>query len=149
MCAALAALADEPAAQVGRYSTLEPVAPSHQTHLLETVVQVRFPEQGVQTTGEAIRYLLARSGYALAAAEASDPALASLLGLPLPEVQRELGPVTVAAGLQTLAGPAYCLVVDHVHRLISFELAPRYRGLPQGALREAVTAPRPRDPSAS
>lgn len=128
-----AAAGAEPVAQVGRYTTLQPVAASHQNHLLETIVEIRFPERGVQTTGEAIGHLLARSGYALAAAEASDPALASLLALPLPEVQRTLGPITVESALQTLAGPAYCLVVDHVHRLVSFELAPRYRGLPRSA----------------
>jgi type IV pili sensor histidine kinase/response regulator len=143
LCATLGAAAapDEPGAQVGRYSTLEPIAPHHQTHLLETVVQVRFPERRVQTTGEAIRHLLARSGYALAAPEASDPALAALLALPLPAVQRELGPVTVQAGLETLAGPAYCLVIDHVHRLVSFELVPRYRALPDTARPAPTTAP--------
>jgi type IV pili sensor histidine kinase/response regulator len=143
LCATLGAAAapDEPGAQVGRYSTLEPVAPHHQTHLLETVVQVRFPERRVQTTGEAIRHLLARSGYALAAPEAADPALTALLALPRPAVQRELGPVTVQAGLETLAGPAYCLVVDHVHRLVSFELVRRYRALPDAARpRTAPTA---------
>jgi type IV pili sensor histidine kinase/response regulator len=143
LCTTLGAAAapDVPGAQVGRYSTLEPVAPHHQTHLLETVVQVRFPERRVQTTGEAIRHLLARSGYALAAPEASDPALAALLELPLPAVQRQLGPPTVHAGLETRAGPAYCLGVDLVHRLVSFELVPRYRALPNPARPAPATAP--------
>ena len=88
-------------------------------------------------------YLLARSGYRLASPEASDPAMATLLSLPVPEVHRELGPVTLEQGLQTLAGPAYCLVVDHVHRLVSFELLPRYR-----SARSAVhrVDPMPSDP---
>jgi type IV pili sensor histidine kinase/response regulator len=149
LCASLTVVAAEvePGAQVGRYSTLEPVAAHQQTHLLETVVQIRFPERGIQTTGEAIRHLLARSGYALAALDASDPALAALLELPLPTVQRELGPVTVQAGLETLAGPAYCLVVDHVHRLVSFELVPRYRALPDAARPGTTPAATPAQPA--
>jgi type IV pili sensor histidine kinase/response regulator len=68
--------------------------------------------------------------YLATSPEAADPALTALLALPLPAVPRELGPVTVQAGLETLAGPAYCMVVDHVHRLVSFELVSRSRALP-------------------
>jgi type IV pili sensor histidine kinase/response regulator len=64
-----------------------------------------------------------------------------VLALPLPAVLREHGPVTVQAGLETLAGPTYCLVVDHVHRLVSFELIPRYRALPNTARPAPATAP--------
>ena len=81
---------------------------------------VRFPKR-IQTLGEAVRYLLQRSGYRLATAEAIGPDTVALFALPLPAVHRSLGPMTLRDALETLAGPAFHLVQDPVHRLITFE----------------------------
>ena len=48
-------------AQVGRYSLLSAEPTEGQTDLLATTVTVHFPAQ-IQTVGEAVRYLLRRSG---------------------------------------------------------------------------------------
>jgi type IV pili sensor histidine kinase/response regulator len=44
-----------------------------------------------------------------------------LLGFPLPEAHRSLGPMSLQHALETLAGPAFRLVEDPLHRLVSFE----------------------------
>ncbi len=113
-------------AALSRYA-LEKTTPSPaQSQPLNTVVRITIPPN-VSTVGGAMRYLLRRSGYALAPAASADPAMRGLLGLPLPEVHRHLGPTSVTTGLLTLAGPAWRLVTDPVHRLVSFELTEKYR----------------------
>ena len=107
-------------AQVGRYSLLTAAPTKAQTELLATTVDVRIPGR-IQTVGEAVRYLLQRSGYRLATVESIGPDTATLFALPLPAVHRSLGPMTLKDALETLAGPVFNLVQDPVHRLISFE----------------------------
>ena len=120
--------------QVARYSTIAPVPRTAQVDPLDAVVTIVFPEQ-LTTVDEALHYVLRRSGYQLASAEAADPAVSVLAKQPLPEVHRRLGPITVARALSTLAGPSWSLVVDPVHRLVSFELTQAYTAI--GSPRDA------------
>ena len=106
--------------QVGRYSLLAATPTEAQAELLATTMTVRFPER-IQSVGEAVRYLLQRSGYRLATAESIGPDTVALFALPLPAVHRSLGPMTLREALETLAGPAFHLMQDPVHRLIAFE----------------------------
>ena len=107
--------------QVGRYSVLRALPTVAQADLLSTTITVRFPER-IQTVGEAVRYLLQRSGYRLADDHVANSATVKLLGLPLPAVHRNLGPIMLRQALETLVGPVFRLVQDPEHRLISFEL---------------------------
>ncbi|MCB1863359.1 MAG: pili assembly chaperone [Gammaproteobacteria bacterium] len=107
-------------AQVGRYSVIAAVPTKAQTDLLATTLTIRFPER-IQTLGEAVRYLLQRSGYRLAKVQSIGPDTVTLFALPLPVVHRSLGPMTLRDALETLAGPTFNLVQDPVHRLITFE----------------------------
>ncbi len=107
-------------AQVGRYSVIAAVPTEAQADLLATTLTVRFPER-IQTLGEAVRYLLKRSGYRLAKIESIGPDTVTLFALPLPAVHRSLGPMSLRDALATLAGPAFNLVQDPVHRLVTFE----------------------------
>ena len=107
--------------QVGRYSALRAMPTVAQADLLSTIITVRFPEH-IQTLGEAVHYLLQRSGYRLAEHHAANSATADLLALPLPAVHRNLGPILLKQALETLVGPMFRLVQDPVHRLIAFEL---------------------------
>ncbi len=106
--------------QVGRYSLFAATPTEAQVELLATTTTVRFPER-IRTVGEAVRYLLQRSGYRLPTVESIGPDTVALFGLPLPAVHRSLGPMTLRDTLATLAGPAFYLVQDPVHRLITFE----------------------------
>ena len=107
-------------AQVGRYSVIAAVPTEAQVDLLATTLTIRFPER-IQTLGEAVRYLLQRSGYRLAKVESIGPDTVMLFALPLPAVHRSLGPMTLRDALNTLAGQAFNLVQDPVHRLVTFE----------------------------
>ena len=107
--------------QVGRYSALRALPTVAQVDLLSATITARFPER-IQTVGEAVRYLLQRSGYRLADYPVANSVTADLLELPLPAVHRNLGPITLQQALETLIGPVYRLVQDPVHRLIAFEL---------------------------
>lgn len=113
--------------RVARYSMRSTSPTTAQRDLLEVVVTIRTPER-IHSVGEAVHYLLHRSGYALAARHALDPETKTLLALPLPAVQRDLGPVALRDALRILAGPAFRLIEDPVHRLIAFE-----RCVPAGA----------------
>lgn len=106
--------------QVGRYSLLAATPTEAQTELLATTMTVRFPNR-IQTVGESVRYLLQRSGYRLTNVESIGPDTTTLFALPLPAVHRSLGPMTIRAALETLAGPAFNLVQDPVHRLVTYE----------------------------
>ena len=106
--------------QVGRYSSLAVTPTPAQAELLATTMTLRFPKR-IQVVGEAVRYLLQRSGYRLANVESISPDTTALFALPLPAVHRSLGPMTLQDALETLAGPAFHLLQDPVHRLVSFE----------------------------
>ncbi len=106
--------------QVGRYSLFTATPTQAQAELLATTMTIRFPNR-IQTVGEAVRYLLQRSGYRLANVESIGPDTVALFALPLPAVHRSLGPMTLRDALETLAGPAFHLVQDPVHRLVTFE----------------------------
>lgn len=114
--------------RVGRYSELTAVPKPGQANPLESLITLTFPGQ-IQSVGQALNHVLARSGWQLADAAASDPTLPRLMGLPLPESQRSLGPIAVVDALGVLCGDAYTVVVDPVNRLISCELRSSYMAL--------------------
>ena len=106
--------------QVSRYSLLSATPTDAQVKLLATTIKVIFPER-IQTVGEAIRYLLLRSGYRLASTELLEADTKALFALPLPAVHQSLGPMKLSTALETLAGPTFILIQDPVHRLVSFD----------------------------
>lgn len=106
--------------QVGRYSTVQPVASLAQQDPLAAPVVAVLPAS-VTRIGDAVATLLEPSGYRLSSPLAADSERAMLLNLPLPEAHRVLGPLPLRTALKILAGPTFTLVEDPVHRLISFE----------------------------
>ena len=106
--------------QVGRYATVRALPTLAQVNLLSSMVRVECPAS-VVTVGQAVDHLLQPSGYRLSSETAADSSRVGLLGLPLPEPHRVLGPMPLQAALETLAGSAFRLVEDPVHRLVSFE----------------------------
>ena len=105
--------------------------------LLSAIVRVEFPGS-VTRVGQAVEHLLQPSGYRLSPQQAAEPTRQSLLNLPLPEPHRMLGPMPLKTALETLAGPAFRLVEDPVHRLVSFErCAPARYGRPASSEAEA------------
>ena len=129
LCFAMPRTGDSQAlVQTGRYTAVAPVATEAQQEPLQAIVTVEFPES-VTTLRAAVQHLLAGTGYALSDVLYWDVEVFGLFDRPLPEVQRTLGPITVLVALKTLAGPAFRVVIDPVHRLIGFELDPTARAL--------------------
>ncbi|MCU7799693.1 MAG: pili assembly chaperone [gamma proteobacterium symbiont of Lucinoma myriamae] len=114
--------------QTDRYSAIEPEPTIGQESPLQTMITINYPGQ-LSTVGQAISYTLKRSGYRLAQQHAHDPNMTVLMSLPLPEVHRQLGPMTVKQVLNILSGAVFMLVLDPVHRYVSFEVVPEYRSL--------------------
>lgn len=109
-----------PEIRLSRYTTAPAVPDVAQVDPLEAVVQVSFPRAGVATVGDAVNYLLLRTGYRLAAQREADAPASAVLSMPLPEVHRQLGPYSVRTALSVLLGTPFALSVDPMQRLISY-----------------------------
>ncbi len=113
---------------VGRYLSIAAIPVPSQQQLLQQQIQIKF-SQNVFTVKQAIQGILQFSGYRLANTKAMGNAAKAMLNLPLPEVDRTLGPTSLEQGLMTLAGKPFYLLVDPVHRLIAYEIKPQYAAL--------------------
>ncbi len=116
----------EQSVQIGRYSVVSATPTAAQDNILSVIVTVNMPTP-IETVGDAIHHLLYPSGYSLARFDAQGPEVVQLLGLPLPDVHRTLGPMSLQDALLTLASPAFRLYTDPVHRLIAYDLKPDYQ----------------------
>ena len=102
------------AVTVGRYTTIDSISEA-EVDPLAVVAQLRFPRDVVGTVGEALGYLLQRTGYAV---RATDEYSNRLFELPLPDSQRQLGPARVTSLAQAIAGNSYRLCIDRFARQI-------------------------------
>jgi conjugative transfer region protein (TIGR03748 family) len=119
-----ASVAGEPsfdtATRTGRYSLLSAQPAAGQEDLLAVSSAVSIPED-IKNLGEAMRWLLTRSGYRLAADNVMTQDAQAMLALPLPEVHRRFEPLPLYVVLSLLVGPAFHVVQDPVHRLVAIE----------------------------
>ncbi len=104
----------------GRYTLVELAPDTAQQELLNQVVDISIPSTMSTTLGDALGYLLLRSGYQLC--ETRDE-VGRLYALPLPAAHMHMGPMFLRDALQTLAGPAWQLQVDDVTRQVCFTLS--------------------------
>jgi conjugative transfer region protein (TIGR03748 family) len=138
LCVTVVAHAQETARiHTGRYTETAIIASAAQREPLRAIVTITFPPT-IKTVGEALRYLLKNSGYRLVQDSSN---FSAVMNLPLPEVHRKLGPIPVTTFLNVLAGQAYELVVDPVHRLVSFDLKTEYTDLVVPLNSEAQQSP--------
>lgn len=111
--------------QISRYSTVSNKPLAAQINPLNTVQQIHFPSSA-QTIGEAVNYWLRYSGYHLAPREKQNESLRQVVQQPLPQVSRNLGPLTIADGLVVLVGQhLFHLKQDDLLREINFSLIAR------------------------
>lgn len=110
------ASADE-SVKTDRYTLVNVDPKGDQKEPLTTVVSMSFGAD-IRTVGEAITELLNGSGYRWQSHEEDE----TLNSLPLPSVIRSLGPIRLHEALSTVAGQAWSLKVDELHRTVWFEV---------------------------
>ena len=126
--------------RLSRYTTGSIQPDASQLDPLEALVQVSLPRSSVATVGEAVNYLLLRTGYRLAEPPQAVFSPIPILSMPLPEVHRHLGPYSVRTALSVLVGAPFALSVDPAHRLVSFRTAQsEAQGTDSAARRERAT----------
>ena len=113
---------------VGQFLTVSNRASVAQQDLLQQTFQVHFPIS-VITVGDAMNYLLRTTGYHMVHDGHYCPWAEQMMRSPLPMAQRNLGPMTIEEGLQTLAGSDFQMIEDQVNRLIAFRVKPSLEDL--------------------
>ena len=103
---------------IGRYLSVAEKPKIEQLRLLQQQIQIRFP-QNILTIKQAIDFLLQFSGYNLSDMRTLSQPAHQMLKQPLPEIDKNFGPMTIEQGLTTLAGNSFHLLVDPVHREIA------------------------------
>ena len=128
-----------PVVRCGRYTLIELMPDDGQRDLMQQVIDLTIPSASNATVGDALHYVLRRSGYRLCDEHADTTAV--LYALPLPAVHEHLGPVTLRDALQLLAGPRWTLQINDETREVCF--APQPDNHPAS---EASSSSSPDDP---
>jgi len=105
--------------QTGRYSFVPAIPTLPQREPFQVIITVTIPSD-LQTVGEAVHYLLRRSGYTLESPPTLNPNAARMFLNPLPDVQRSLGPMTLQDALTVLVTPELVPVIDPISRRINY-----------------------------
>lgn len=112
--------------QINRYATVENKPLVAQVNPLLTVQQIHFPRD-VQTVGAAVAYWMQYSGFSLVEPARMPSVLKTVLEQPLPQVDRNLGPLTIHDGLEVLVGQqVFTVIQDPLRRQVSFRLKPNF-----------------------
>ncbi|HAU1107381.1 TPA: hypothetical protein ACT9A3_000051 [Legionella pneumophila] len=108
--------------QVNRYATVANKALAAQINPLLAIQQVHFPQE-VQTIGQAVEWWLKFSGFSLVSKEKQPESLQIVMHQVLPQIDRNLGPLTVKEGLEVLVGQqSFALIEDPLLRQVNFKL---------------------------
>lgn len=112
--------------QINRYATVDNKPLAAQINPLLAIQQVHF-SQDIKTVGQAITYWLSYSGFSLAPIDKQPMSLQAVMRQPLPQIDRNLGPLSVQDGLEVLAGQhVFTLIHDPMLREVNFKLKPAF-----------------------
>lgn len=104
-----------------------------QINPLSVTVNIKFSKH-IATVGDAIRYIIARSGYHISHQNRLEKGTRLLFSLPLPQIQRRLEPMSLRQALAVLIGNAYRIEVNPISRAISFKIKPDYKKMLSAAI---------------
>ncbi|AOU64451.1 hypothetical protein [Legionella pneumophila] len=108
--------------QINRYATVANKPLAAQINPLLAIQQVHFPQE-VQTIGQAVEWWLKFSGFSFASKEKQPESLQTVMRQALPQIDRNLGPLTVKDGLEVLVGQqSFMLIEDPLLRQVNFKL---------------------------
>ncbi|HCC3243547.1 TPA: hypothetical protein ACW6D3_002644 [Legionella pneumophila] len=108
--------------QVNRYATVANKPSAAQINPLLAIQQVHFPQE-VQTIGQAVEWWLKFSGFSLVSKEKQPESLQTVMHQALPQIDRNLGPLTIKDGLEVLVGQqSFALIEDPLLRRVNFKL---------------------------
>lgn len=112
--------------QINRYATVENKPLTAQINPLLAVQHIHFPQE-IKTVGQAMTWWLQYSGFTLASQDKQSQSLQIVMRQTLPQIDRNLGPLTVKEGLEVLAGKqVFTLVHDPLLREVNFKLKPAF-----------------------
>lgn len=106
-------------ARTGRYQLVSLAPRAGERNLMAQIVSIDLPPSMAISVRDGMRHVLRDSGMRLCPTLAQ----AGLFAMGLPAVHRRLGPTTLRAALQAIAGPAWRLHVDYAARTVCFERA--------------------------
>lgn len=110
--------------QVNRYATVANKPLAAQINPLLAVQQIHFPQE-IKSIGQAVNWWLKYSGFTLVTLEKQPESLQMVMRQPLPQIDRNLGPLTVRDGLEVLVGQqVFTLIENPLLRQVSFQLKP-------------------------
>jgi len=95
------------------------------------VIDINIPSGMRPNVGDALHYVLERSGYSLCAE--TEGQSQSLYAQPLPANLYNLGPLTLRNALQVIAGPAWQVQVDELNRGVCFVPSAYFRQISSAA----------------
>ncbi|AMV14883.1 hypothetical protein SCO11_11270 [Legionella pneumophila serogroup 1] len=108
--------------QINRYATVANKPLAAQINPLLSIQQVHFPQE-VQTISQAVEWWLKFSGFSLVSKEKQPESLQTVMRQALPQIDRNLGPLTVKDGLEVLVGQqSFALIKDPLLRQVNFKL---------------------------
>ncbi|HAT9060339.1 TPA: hypothetical protein JBB45_03705 [Legionella pneumophila subsp. pneumophila] len=108
--------------QINRYAIVANKPQAAQINPLLAIQQVHFPQE-VQSIGQAVEWWLKFSGFSLVSKEKQPESLQTVMRQALPQIDRNLGPLTVKDGLEVLVGQqSFTLIEDPLLRQVNFKL---------------------------
>jgi conjugative transfer region protein (TIGR03748 family) len=115
-----AALEKDPVVRYGRYTLVSSAPTPDQRDLMAQIIDISIPANMTPNVGEAMVYVLDRSGYSLCSTDTGQVSV--LYTRPLAAALYKIGPMTLRNALQVLAGPAWQVEVDEMDRQVCYVL---------------------------
>lgn len=107
--------------KVSRYGHISLSPHADETDVLSVIVEVQFPSE-IRKVGDALAFLLQNSGYRLEDPEIAGRHQYALYQFDLPEVHRNLGPMTLWDALTVLGNGGFVPEANPLLRTVRFEL---------------------------